>query len=123
MGRVGGRISFSVDGVVQSAKGEFEWNDGQDKCAMVVGSDGVHGHTETPQAPMIKGAVTITPGFDPVAAKRLRNGTVSLVLSSGHVCVLRGGCYTAEGTAKTGEGELEVEYQGTSMEVTQPATS
>jgi len=57
MERVGGIIRFSIDGVQYRAKGNFSYMIGNPKREAVVGSDGVHGYKETPQALFIEGTI------------------------------------------------------------------
>lgn len=110
--RIGGLIQFKVEGELFQAKGNFEYNLGIPKKEMVVGSDAVHGFKETPQVPMISGAITDTDELDLEAFRRLRDVTVTLELANGKVIVLESGVEASDGNVSSEEGEIEFKFEG-----------
>jgi hypothetical protein len=116
--RIGGTIYVSLDGKRVLAKGEFEWRRGVPKRTTVVGVDGVHGFTEAHQPAMVKGTVTVLDYEEHNAIVNAERATITLDLVNGHTVFLRDAHFVSEGTVRTNEGEMEVEFNGTSLEVT-----
>lgn len=114
--RRGGIIQVATNGVVRDAKGAFDYALGTPKRDTVVGSNGVHGFTETPQVPFIEGAITDSADLDLKALFVLEDATVTLVLANGKTIVLRNAWYAGEGTANTEQGEVAVRFEGLSAE-------
>lgn len=114
--RVGGIISVADDGVVRDAKGSFTYSLGTPKRDGVVGSDGVHGFTETPTVPFIEGAITDRKNLDLKAYFLTENATVTLRLANGKTIVLRNAWYAGDGTATTEQGEVVSRFEGLSAE-------
>ncbi len=112
--RVAGLITFKVDGVSQNAKGEFDYNLGAPKRTAVMGSDGFHGYKEEPQAAFIAGKISDRAGLDLAAFVAGKEKTVTLELANGKMIALRDAYYAGEGTGNTGEGEIEVRFEGAS---------
>lgn len=115
--RKGGLIQLQVDGVVYDAKGDFTYNAGRPKRETIVGADRVHGFKETPQAAHIEGAITDSVDLDLDTLTRLRDVTVTLTTANGKVFVLRNAFYSADGDVTTGEGEIQVRFEGEGEEV------
>jgi hypothetical protein len=111
--RIGGLISFKVDGEIFNAKGSFTYNLGKPKKEMVVGSDSVHGYKELPQVAMIEGAITDTQDLDMEAFRDLRDVTVTLELANGKVIVIEEAVEASDGAVTTEEGEAEFKFEGT----------
>jgi len=116
MERVGGIIRFSIDGVQYRAKGNFSYMIGNPKREAVVGSDGVHGYKETPQAPFIEGTITDTASLSLSALTNITNSTVNLQLANAKSIVLRDAFYAGEGEVSTEAGEIKVRFEGISAE-------
>ena len=114
--RVGGIISFKVEGQQFKAKGEFSFNLGKPKREMIIGSDGTHGFSEKPQVAYIEGAITDSDEISLEDIVKIRDKTITLGLANGKIIVLREGVYTADGEGKTEEGEFEVRFEGISAE-------
>lgn len=112
--RRGGILSLTVNGVRQDAKGNFSYNIGAPVREAIVGSDGVHGYKETPQAPMIEGEITDRGDLDLRALVETTDATVTLRLANGKTFVLRSAWFAGEGTANTEEGNIAVKFQGLS---------
>src|SRR6266581_3080421 len=105
--RRAGLIQVMVGGVLQDAKGEFEYNLGQPLREEIVGSDGVHGYKETPQVPYIKGAITDRRTLDLKALVGIRDTTVTLKLGNDKTIMLSSAWYAGTGTGKTSEAEID----------------
>jgi hypothetical protein len=115
--RVGGIIQLQTNGVLQNAKGEFSYNLGRPKRKAVVGADKVHGFTEEPQAGFIEGEITDRSDLDLDALVKLEDATVTLQLANGKVIMLRHAYYAGDGTGHTGEGNVDVRFEGDAEEV------
>lgn len=121
MNRVGGVIEVKVNGRTIAAKGDdFTYNTGQLKKEMVRGADGVHGLKSMIQVPFIEGATTDLPNVDTESIKNVENATVILNANNGKTIVLRDAAYVADGDTTTGEGEIQLRFEGISCEVIAP---
>lgn len=116
MQRRGGMIAVKIDGVVQLAKGSWSYNLGRAKREPIIGSDGVHGYKETPQAAYIEGEITDRSDLDLAALVEAANSTVTLELANGKVIVLREAAFTGDGTASSDEGAIQVRFDGSNAE-------
>ena len=113
---IAGKISFKIDGEIYSAKGEFTYNLGRDKRAMILGSDGVHGAKTMPQVPFIEGKVSDSKTLDLPKLLAADDVTATLELANGKVVALYGAVYAAEGNVSTEEGEIDLRLEGLSAE-------
>ena len=119
--RIGGLIFFKVGDTQYDAKGDFSYSLGIPMKKQVVGSDGVHGYTVTPQIPFIEGKVTDNGAALFVQKLRsLEDVTVTLLLSSKKTIQLNGAVEASDGTVTTGEGECVVRFEGSSAEEVGP---
>lgn len=114
--RIGGLISFKVDGDMHFAKGNFSYNLGLPRKEGVVGADRVHGFKETPQIPYIEGEITDRQELSLESLQATTDATVTLELANGKVIVLRQAWYASEGTGNTEEGNIECRFEGMSAE-------
>ena len=114
--RVGGIILLRRNGELRQAKGAFSYNLGEPLKEAVVGADAVHGYKETPQAPMIEGAITDDPDLDLRDILGGRDETITLELANGKNVVLRDAWYAATGNVGTEEDEIEAKWEGVSAE-------
>lgn len=110
--RVGGVMFLAVDGQRWDAKGNFTYNLGRPKREAVVGTDGVHGYKETPQAPWIEGEITDRGTIPLDELLLVTDATVTLELANGKIFVLRSAWYAADGTGNSEEGNVEVRFEG-----------
>lgn len=110
--RRAGLITLKTGGVVQDAKGEFTYNLGVPKREAIIGADGVHGYKETPQVPFIEGAITDRGTLDLEALVKGKGLTITLELANGKTISLRGAWYAGDGNGTTGEGEIQVRWEG-----------
>jgi hypothetical protein len=121
MERRAGIIQVSINGTRIDAKGEFTYNLGRPKREPIVGDDGIHGYTETPQVGYIEGALTDSSNLDLDAMLRLEDATVTLGLAVGpggpqKTIVARSAVYAGDGEAKTREGEIQFRVISGDME-------
>jgi hypothetical protein len=114
--RIAGKISFSVNGVRQNAKGSFSYNLGRDVRESVMGSDGFHGFMEKPQPAFIEGEISDRAGLDLAALVDTTDATVTLELGNGKVIALRDAFFAGEGTGNSEEGNIAVRFEGASAE-------
>ena len=114
--RVAGLIQLKVNGEILRAKGAFTYNLGKPMRESVIGSDGVHGYKETPQAPFIEGAITDLQDLKMSTLVGTTNATVNLKLGNNKAIVLNNAFYAGEGTGSTEEGEIGVRWEGSDAE-------
>lgn len=114
--RKGGTIQFSVNGVTYDAKGEFTHNLGVPKKTAIVGADRVHGFKEEPQPAFIEGKITDRGNLDVGALQKLDDATVTIALANGKVVSLRNAWYASDGNVTSGEGEIDVRFEGLDAE-------
>lgn len=114
--RRAGIISVQINGEVQDAAGDFEYNLGALKRETMIGVDKVHGFKETPQAPFIKGTIRDRKTLDLKALASMEDVTVTLQLANGKVVVLRNAWFDGDGTAKVDDASIEVSFSGMSAE-------
>lgn len=115
--RRAGLIQLQVNGEIYDCKGSFTYGLGRPKREAIVGSDGVHGFKETPQAGFIEGAITDRGNLDVSALVSGEDLTVTLTLGNGKVVALGEAWYAGDGTASTEEGEIAVRWEGTAEEI------
>ena len=114
--RIGGIITFKVDGMQYAAKGNFTCNLGIPKKEAVMGSDGFHGYKEIPQVAFIEGEITDNISVDIKKMIELKDSTILLNQANGKSVVLRNAYYAHEGTWNTDEGNIPVRFEGASAE-------
>lgn len=115
--RIGGIITFKVDGTQYAAKGNFTYNIGVPKREGVINADGkLAGFKETPQVAFIEGEITDQYDVDLKTLTGITDATVTLDLPTGKSIVLRGGYYAGEGTGNTEEGNFPVRFEGEEAE-------
>ena len=113
--RRAGFIAVQIDGEIQEAQGEFEYNVGSPQRTALLGSDGkVHGYTEEAQVPFISGIVTDRQSLKVAQLTRMDGVTVSLTLANGKVIVLRDAWYAGDGNVNTAQAQVPVRFEGKS---------
>lgn len=109
--RRAGTIYVRVDGERIEAKGSFSYSLGLPKRDAIIGSDGVHGFSETAQVAFIEGATTNHRDLD-LEKLFLQDGvTVTLEEANGKVVSLSDAWFAGEGTVATEEGEIAVRWE------------
>ena len=108
--RRAGIIHLKINGEMQDAKGDFTYNLGHPIREEIIGSDGVHGYKETPQAAFIEGAITDRSDLKLADFVTIDDGTVTLELANGKTIVLSEAWFAGEGSGTTGESEIAVRF-------------
>lgn len=117
MGRIAGFFQVKVNGVLQTAKGEFTSGYGQPKRSTVFNSDGrPAGWKEEPQVAFIEGKITDRPDLDLLALMNIEGATVTLHKANGKVEVLQDAFYAGDGNVTTGEAEVDFRMEGSRLE-------
>lgn len=114
--RVAGIIFIKVDGIQYDAKGAFTYNLGSPQREAVVGSDAVHGFTETPQVPFIEGEITDRAELDLKVLTTIEDATVTLELANGKVIALREAWYAGDGNVATDQANITARFEGIQAE-------
>ena len=117
MGRIAGFFQVKVNGVLQSAKGEFETGYGTPKRTAVFNSDGAHaGFKEEPQVAYISGKITDRGDLDLRALFNTVDATVTLTKANGKTEVLQEAYYAGDATLGTAEAEADFRMEGSRLE-------
>lgn len=108
-----GIIYLKRNGKMLQAEGEFTYNYGVPKREPVFGSGGkVIDAKEEPQAPNIKGEITIEKDTDIADIAAINGETVTLELDDDVTRVLREAVYMADGDTNTSDGKMQFEVFG-----------
>ena len=86
--RIGGVLSFMLDGVQYQARGNFTVTGMTLKRTPVAGQDGMHGYIEEPIAPEIKGDISIGNLLSLETLEGLNDVTAQVNLANGRSYVL-----------------------------------
>lgn len=114
--RIGGVLNFTIDGNPYSVRGNFEVMPSSVKREGVAGQDGVHGYTETPVVPGIKGDLSTVPGLSLVDLENIIDSTIQCSLANGRTYVLRDGWCNSAFTINSAEGRVGVDFGGMSCD-------
>jgi uncharacterized protein YlzI (FlbEa/FlbD family) len=114
--RVGGIAYLTVNGRMLALRGSFTVTPSRTKKTGVAGQDGVHGFTEMPQVPSIKGNVTLTPDTSVEELDAIDDGTVMAELANGKNYVLREAWSCGGESIDTAEGQTPVNFEGMSCD-------
>lgn len=117
MSKVAGFFQVHVNGVLQSAKGEFEIGFGAPKRTAVFNSDGSHaGYKEEPQVAFLAGKITDRLDLDLQALFNVEDATVTLYRPNKKTAVLQGGYYAGDASLTTAEAEADFRMEGSRLE-------
>jgi hypothetical protein len=106
----GGLLAVKVDGVSYSGVGNFTFNIGKPLRAPLLGSTGVDGYSETPQAAFIAGEFRDGENVDLEALVGTSDATVTLELANGKTFVLANAWFEGDGTGNSQEGNFAVRF-------------
>ncbi|PCJ13801.1 MAG: phage tail protein [Gammaproteobacteria bacterium] len=109
--RIAGIFYVKIDGILQSAKGNFTYNLGAPKRSAVVGTHKVHGFKEEVQVAFLEGEFTDSSELDLEKLVTLEGVDPSVELANGKVFVLRNAWYAGEGTVNTDEANVDVRFE------------
>lgn len=111
--RIGGVLKISYDGNQIPAKGSFTVSPSSVEREGVAGQDYVHGYTEKPRVPFIKGELSTRAEVSLEDLLAITNATVTADLANGKSYVLTEAWTKGAFEINTSEGSFEVEFQGT----------
>ena len=103
---------LQINGEVHDAKGDFTANLGKPVKTSIVGTDRIHGYTETPQPGFIEGEVTDRQALDLEELVTGDNLTISMRMANRKMFTLHDAYYVGEGTVNTAEGNIGVRGEG-----------
>ena len=114
--RIGGVLSLTIDGTPYAARGNFSVMGASVKREGIAGQDAVHGYTEKPVVPSIKGDLSTVPGLSIEALQAITSSTIIASLANGRSYALRNAWSTSAFEIDTSEGKIGVEFQGLSCD-------
>lgn len=114
--RVGGVLQISYDGTQIPAKGSFTVSPSSVEREGVAGQDYVHGYTEKPRVPFIKGEITTRAEVSLEDLLAITGATVTANLANGRSYVLTDAWTKGAFEINTGEGTFDIEFQGITCE-------
>jgi len=114
--RIGGTLSFKVDGNQYEARGAFTVLCATVKRTGVAGMDGVHGYIEVPVVPEIKGEISIGNNLSIFQLEAITNATIQIDLANGNSYVVVNGWNESGNVIDTHDGKVAVLFQGESIQ-------
>lgn len=114
--RIGGVLNFTIDGTQYAARGNFEVTPSTVKREGIAGQDYVHGYTELPIVPGIKGDLTTTSELSLQTLEQITDSTIQCSLANGKTYVLSQAWTVSAFAISTAEGRCAVEFQGISID-------
>ena len=114
--RIGGVLKISYDGTQIPAKGSFTVSPSSVEREGVAGQDYVHGYTEKPRVPFIKGELSTRAEVSLEDLLAITDATVTADLANGKSYVLTEAWTKGAFEINTSEGSFEVEFQGVTCE-------
>ena len=117
---IGGRFTFSCDGITYYAQGVFKYGGGFNKRETILHSQGVAGYKETPVAPFISGELIDDGSFPVDQLAQVSSSTITLDLANGKQIVLRNAYSTNDnGLEIDTDGKITVKFEGVTLEEVQ----
>jgi hypothetical protein len=119
--RIGGTLFLMINGVQYPARGSWEYTPTMSERTGIAGQDGVHGYTEKPTVPSMKGDVS---DFGGISIQALQQSTVSvatLSLANGKVVVGHDGWVKGAITSHTEDGKYSLDLEFTRV-IEQPSS-
>ncbi len=114
--RLGGILNFTIDGTPYAVRGAFSVTPGTVKREGVAGQDYVHGYTETPIVPGIKGDFSTRQELSLKDLEAITNSTIQATLANGKTYVLTEAWTNSAFEIDAGEGKFTAEFQGITCE-------
>jgi Phage tail tube protein len=110
--RIGGTLSFRIDGTQYEARGSFQVSPSPVKRTGVAGQDFVHGYIEEPVVPQIKGDISIGNllSFDQLIG--INDSTIQINLANGRNYVLTDAWVTGGFVIDAHDGKCEIVCEG-----------
>ncbi len=113
--RIGGVLNFSIDGTQYAARGSFQVSPNRVKREGVAGQDYVHGYTEMPVVPGIKGDLSTRDEIS-LELESIVDSTIQATLANGKTYVLTEAWTKSAFEVDTAEGKFNAEFQGVTCE-------
>jgi len=114
--RIGGTLSFRVDGNQYEARGAFMVTGMVVKRTGVAGMDGVHGYIEVPIVPEIKGEISIGNNLSLVQLENITQSTIQIDLANGNSYILTNGWCESGHVIDAHDGKVAVLFQGITLQ-------
>lgn len=114
--RIGGTLSFRVDGNQYEARGNFQVHGMVVKRTGVAGQDGVHGYIEEPIVPEIRGDISVGNNLSLVQIENITQSTIQVDLANGNSYVLTNGWYEGGSVIDAHDGKVAVIFQGITLQ-------
>jgi hypothetical protein len=112
--RIGGTLSFTIDGTAYEVRGSFEVQASSIKREGIAGQSGVQGYTEMPVVPGFKCDLTTNGALSFAALESISNATMQANLANGKTYVLTQAWFNSGTTISAAEGKIACEFQGMS---------
>ena len=110
--RIGGILFLTIDGTQYAARGNFSVMPSTVKREGIAGQDYVHGYTEKPVVPSIKGDLSTVPGLSLEGLEGITNSTIMCQLANGTTYVLSQAWTVSAFEIDSTEGKVGVEFEG-----------
>lgn len=117
MAGIAGTFYMEIDGVLQWATGECEFNPGVPKREAKMASFGLVGFSEEPMPASAKCKIFDRSSFDVKKLGTLEAATIQFKLANGKTWMLRDAFCTGDLTIQLRSGEIDVEFIGTAEEM------
>jgi hypothetical protein len=117
--RVSGTVYLSIDGQSYPLVGDFTWDPAMVSRETVVGQDGVHGYSEKPKAPSMKGKLRDLGGLSVGDINGLTNVTLTGELANGKLIVGRNMWQVGDLEVASNDGTYDVAFEGPQGAVTE----
>jgi hypothetical protein len=109
--RIGGTLFLMVNGIQYPARGSWEYSPTSSEKTGVAGQDGVHGYTEKPSVPSMKGDVSDFGGISIQALQTLPIAVATLELANGKNVIGVDGWVKGTITSNTEDGKYSLELE------------
>lgn len=114
--RIGGVLNFTIDGTQYAARGSFQVSPNRVKREGKAGQDYVHGYTELPIVPSIKGDLSTRSEISLTQLESIVNSTIQCTLANGKTYVLTEAWTKSAYEIDTTEGKFTAEFEGVTCE-------
>ena len=114
--RIGGTISFSIDGTPWAVRGNMTVTPSSVKREGIAGQTQVDGYTEMPVVPGIKGDFSTVPGLSLSDLQNITDATIQADLANGTSYVLTDAWSVPPFEIDTAGGKFSAEFQGVTCE-------
>lgn len=120
--RIGGTLFLMINGVQYPARGAWEYTPTMSERTGQAGQDGVHGYTEKPTVPSMKGDVSDFGGISIQALQQSQVSVATLSLANGKVIIGYDGWVKGAITSHTEDGKYSLDLEFVRI-IEQPATA